>query len=158
MKNTNIALLSFTFLTFFVAGCGGHCWENEGVAPEQQAFLDSLKLANNLTEPQINAGVYRSDGICLTKDIRILSYPRSGIKVIPHSINSLAMVHAIDLTGNELESLPDEIVNMKYLNLIKIDSNMICNPPETINAFLSSKDSMWKATQVCGDSINSGTF
>ena len=141
-----VALTAALGLFMLFNGCTDPCVD-VALEPAQQAFLDSMKIINNVSENDILADNYYNE--CQTPRIYVLDNNGKKLKRIPRNINALTSLQHIYLVSAGLNSLPDELMELSNIRSGLLDSNHLCNIKPEMEVFLTRLNKYWKERQIC---------
>lgn len=95
--------------------------------------LEALIFENNKLE------MFPSDVFCLNSSLRALALPNNDVQILPASIDSLRKLQLLWLDHNSLDSIPDEVGNIKFLIRLTLRGNNLQTVPSTLSKLKNLK-------------------
>ncbi len=106
-----------------------------------QHLPDSIGNLSKLTSIKLYANEELKalpDSIGKLTNLRKLDVRASDLKTLPISIGNLNRLKSLVLYQNGLQSLPNNITNLKALEQLDVNENLLSGASETVNQFLDS--------------------
>lgn len=151
-----------------------HSYEIGSPELDTAIILEILELNNISSDSFSSVATFRDD-----RRVHALNFSGYGLDTLPENIYLLGEVDTLDLSNNQLKTLPDAIVSMNFRNAfdrcadpcggpdccityyrvdLNLDSNYLCSLSDTITSWLENQQlytpytnllSGWELTQIC---------